>query len=617
MQHTRKRAESPGRCANSPGMRIAPNMRTLYARASRSILLGDTERRSAMGTSRIQWTLAVAALVVYGSTITWGLPHATAADRTNTYATDSVLSVKALAEMHNTFVVSKPDRNYGYPWFHYFVVGSAQAPYVGLLMLTGGIEQMEAAYPFGMTDPARSIRWLTIIGRLVTVLMAVGVVLATHALGAALWGETVGVVAGFLTLLSYPMLYYSGTGNLDVPLTLWSTLGLVAFAKMITEGVTRSRAVWFGVFVALALATKDQALVVFLPLGLALLSRRYIGADDGRWPARPLLIGLGASIVVYIAATGMLVDPARHVTHVNRMLFRPEMLSVASAYFPSHPRTISGFALLSWEFITKLSWALSVPALVATVFGVGLAAAAHRRYLVLLLPLPTLFVMLSLPIGFSLLRYFLPLVPIFDVFAASALVARKNSRAVVRVLPLAVVLGWRAMIGADLVYAQLWETRAEAGAWMSAHAVTGDRVEYFGAEQKLPPLGSEIVSRRIAGREPWMQEFDHGPAIIEYLAAEGPEFVIVIPDWTSFPGMQRSADCPPEVFEALLDGSVGYREAAHFPRRTLLPSPLSRPPFDNPSVGPPVRIFVKEDSTSISREGSPSPGREDRASPDR
>ena len=152
---------------------------------------------------------------------------------------------------------------------------------------------------------------------------------------------------------------------------------------------------------------------------------------------------------------------------------------------------------------------------------------------------------------------------------------------------------------------------------MSAHAVAGDRVEYFGAEQKLPPLDSEIVSRRIAGREPWMQEFDHGPAIIEYLAAEGPEFVIVIPDWTSFPGMQRSADCPPEVFEALLDGSVGYREAAHFPRRTLLPSPLSRPPFDNPSVGPPVRIFVKEDSTSISREGSPSPGREDRASPDR
>ena len=559
--------------------------------------VNDKRRELRTRRIRIQMALALAAIVMYSATVTWGLPHATAADRTKTFATDAILPLEALAEMHNTLVISKPDRNYGYPWFHYFVVAAAQAPYVGLLMLTDQIESIEPVYSFGMRDPVSALRWLTLIGRAVTLLMAVGVVLATYTLAATLWGQRVGAVAGAHTLVNYPMLYYSGTGNLDVPMTLWTTLGVVCFVKILSGGMTRARVVGFGVFAALAMATKDQALVIFLPLGLALLSPRVQGGNDGKsvWQVKPLLVGLGASIAVYVAATGMLIDPARHLTHVYRMIFQPELLSIAGAYFPAHPRTLAGFLQLSWEFAEKLGWALSVPALAAAIVGLVLAGRSDRRLLLLLTPLPTLFVMLSLPIGFVLMRYFLPLVPIFDAFAAFALVRRMPQGAAVRVIPLVLVLGWRALIGIDLAYAQLWETRTAAGAWLSVAARPGDRVEYFGAAWKLPPLGSEVLSRRIAGREDWMTQFDHGPAVIDYLAGGGPEFVLVIPDWTSFPDMERSADCPPEVFAALLDGSLGYHQAAYFPRRTMLPWPFRRPPLDSPAVGPPVRIFQRDE----------------------
>ena len=52
------------------------------------------------------------AILIYAPLIGWGVPHANAPDRTKTYAVDEILPLEGLAEMHNTFVISKPDRNY-------------------------------------------------------------------------------------------------------------------------------------------------------------------------------------------------------------------------------------------------------------------------------------------------------------------------------------------------------------------------------------------------------------------------------------------------------------------------------------------------------------------------
>ena len=76
---------------------------------------------------------------------------------------------------------------------------------------------------------------------------------------------------------------------------------------------------------------------------------------------------------------------------------------------------------------------------------------------------------------------------------------------------------------------------------------------------------------------------------------EGPEYVILIPDWTTRRGTDHSGDCPPEVRAALGDGSLGYRPVAVFEASSPLPDFLQRPDLDNPSVAPPVRIFARND----------------------
>jgi hypothetical protein len=364
-------------------------------------------------------------------------------------------------------------------------------------------------------------------------------------------------------------------------------------------GVTVSRAAWLGVFAGLAMATKDQSVVIFLPLGCCLALPWFGQSPDARAASarwRPMMAGLAASLAAYAVGTGLIVDPQRHLTHVHALLFDPQSVSGASAYFPPHPRTLAGTINLLGDYVRKLAYMASPPLLLTAVAGALLALRSSPRLLLLLLPVAALFVILIWPAGIVVLRYLLPLALLISAFAAYALMEMRGSRLRPLWIPLFVFLcGWQLLVGADLTYAQYHDTRYEAAAWFGSEARSGARVEYFGAAETMPGLSADIISRPVAGRAQWVGSFGHGPSVLQYLSKEGPEYVAIIPDWTSRPGMDRSADCPPEVYAALREGFVGYGEAAFFPTRSLLGGWRLRPPLDNPSVCPPVRIFARRD----------------------
>jgi hypothetical protein len=545
--------------------------------------------------NRTPFALALVAVLLYAPLIGWGLPHATAPDRAKTYAADEILPLEPLAEMRSTLVKSQPDRNYGYPQWHYFVLAAAQAPYIGLLWLTGDLISPSGEYPFGLADPVRALKILTLIGRLVSVLMAAGIVMATYFVARTLWDRRTGIAAAVLTMLSYPMFYYSRTGNLDVPAFFWSSLGLAAFAQILQQGFTPRRAAWLGAFAGLAMATKDQSVVIFLPLGAMLLLPRFRRAPHPSDQWRSLAVAFGGSLFAYAIGTGIWIEPQRHLTHVHALLFDPQRLSVAHAYFEPHPRSWMGLGALSGEALKRAADAFSIPVLLGFSAGVARSARSAPLRLVLISPVLLLFGLLFVPTGFVLLRYYLPLTLIVDAFAAYGILwLRKTPLRPICVPALLVVCALRLLVGLDLSYAQLYETRIAAGRWIEAHVLPGERIEYFGPAQKLPPLPAVVESRRVAGRNDWRGQVGHGSAVLAYLSVDGPEYLLLVPDWTTPMGSDHSADCPPEVRLALAEGSVGYRQVAAFHTPALLPEGL-RPPLDHPSVSPPVTIFARKD----------------------
>lgn len=529
--------------------------------------------------------------------VTWGEPAGTTAERTYPLAADDLGPLGALAEMHNTFFGSKPDRNYAYPWFHYALTAGAQAPYLVWAKFDGSWSRPEAAYPFGFTHPERALRALSIAARLLNVVLAALTVLCAYGFAATLFGPRAGLPTALLVLANDAFQYYGRTGNLDGPMTFWCALGLFIAARVLRHGVTRRRMIVLGCTAALAMATKDQAVVQFLPIALALLFARIAPLDDreARSRTQVILFGLATSIVLYLAATGMFVDPARHVEHVRKTLFEPHSLSVMHFYY----QPLTSWSDLLANFVHALARVTTWPVLAMACLGLALLAKSSPRHLVLWLPVPATFVLLSVPTGLTPYRYLLPLLVLVDALAVYALVRGTRGRPRSATFLLVLLLLPRVLFTADLDYAQWTETRERAAAWLVTHARTGDRVEFFGAPEKLPPLPAAIATERIAGRATgWQGEFDIEEKVHRHLLSErAPAFVILIPDWTSRPGMRRSQDCPAAIERALEECSLPYEQVARFEACTLLPRWFARPRLDNPSVSPPVRIFARIRST--------------------
>ncbi|MGH7818647.1 MAG: ArnT family glycosyltransferase [Candidatus Binatia bacterium] len=541
---------------------------------------------------RVFLALAAISLAVYLPGFTWGIPFATGPQRIHSWGNDDLVPLAPLTEMYQTFVESHPDRNIAYPWFHYFLVAAAYAPYLVLLRLTGGFGSPQAAYPFGLADPVGTFAALTIIGRLVTVVLAVACVLAAYAAATRLWNRTAGAFAALFTLLMYPMAYYARLGNLDVPVLAWTSLGLAASAAVLRDGLSVRRGVWLGVFVAIACATKDQALGSFVLLGPALAwiaVRSAAGERAAGW--RALGAAALAFLFTYVLASGIPFDPERYWAHLTK---------AASAgthtIYLRYPATPAGFAAQARDLGLYLVDVSGWPLLLAAGAGIALAARSERRPLWLLLS-SIGFLALLMPVRFARLHYLLPVALPLTLFAAHAIargLAGPRPARLTAAGGAALILGQLGLQTLDLTHDMIRDSRYDAGAWLGRHARGGDRVLFFGAPMRNPHLAADVAGIHLEERA----------RVLPTIAAERPDFVLVMPDdtnerrhrveWRFGPNSIYSDYVPPEVWEGLVDGSLGYRLAAQFQSPRLLPW-LERPFLSYPTVNPPVQIFVRSD----------------------
>jgi hypothetical protein len=123
----------------------------------------------------------------------WGLPHATAPDRVQSWGVDDMTPLGALAEVYGLFVPS-PERVLGYPILHPLLVSAAYAPYMIFLRVSGGFIHPSGTFPFGLRDPVTTLRNLAFIGHLLALLMGAGIVVAAYDAGRTLWDTRTGII---------------------------------------------------------------------------------------------------------------------------------------------------------------------------------------------------------------------------------------------------------------------------------------------------------------------------------------------------------------------------------------------------------------------------------------
>ncbi len=268
-----------------------------------------------------------------------------------------------------------------------------------------------------------------------------------------------------------------------------------------------------------------------------------------------------------------------------------------ASYFPF---TWEGHLQLS-ELITRyLAASMSWLGLLLAILGI--AWSLHQRsksFFFALLSL-TYLIILFWSARTAQLRYVMPATFVLSFFAAYTLIRAWDSRA--RLLQYAAaalafsILAVSVLQGLDLTFTMLHDSRYAAAAWLAEHTQVGDRIEYFGYPDHLPALPTGVIT----ARTPVNLDITTESSLAQYSVEEikegwvqrSPRYIIILPDLLSAPGTPYSGFCPPQIYDALEHGTLGYHLVAYFQTPRLIPW-LPEPELDYPVVNPPIRIFER------------------------
>jgi hypothetical protein len=400
------------------------------------------------------------------------------------------------------------------------------------------------------------------------------------------------------------MIYYSRTGNFDVPYMFWVALGVWAYVLILRGGFTLRRAVALGACAACAAGTKDQAAAVFLLMPLAILplhlrhaARKNALRSRRTWLAPAAVVASG--FVVYLIASGFIFRPERYWAHVA--------LITRGLTFPSYPATLEGYFGLSQEVGHLLCDGMGTTMAALAAAGILLACIKDRVSAALLLPAISLLAFFTVPVRFVEMRYLMPVMLVLACFAAyptgwmlscRSLWIRRAAIPMLAACCLAPVLQ-----GIELTHFMWRDSRYAAAQWLNANVAPEEQIGFFSVGNHLPRIRGDHRYVRVDRFAGTRQNIHYTNADIRdmsrFLREKDPAVVLVIPDQSAVPGLPYGLTTPPQLYRQLEDGSLGYVRAAHIQTPPLFPL-LRRPDLVDyyEVVNPPVDIFVKTSRTS-------------------
>jgi hypothetical protein len=281
-------------------------------------------------------------------------------------------------------------------------------------------------------------------------------------------------------------------------------------------------------------------------------------------------------VIAYFLASGMAISPERHLAHLAWI--RTHVPFPESDHFPA---TLAGNLQLLGRTVEHISDA-SGPLMVAAA-AVGIFVAARQAlYLTLLLPVIGHFFLVLMPVHLSLLRYVMPISFVVCLFAACGLstgLAAGGWRRLLSVCAVIGICGWLLLFAADLTYQMLRDSHYAAAAWLDQHTNPGDTVGTVAPTASLPRLKPGI-------RYLVMIRDNFSP---DKIRDHHPEFIIILPDFTTPKGGVHPRRFPKENYQLLSNGSLGYRLAARFETKSLIGGQI----LDYATVNPPIEIYAR------------------------
>ncbi|HYC01415.1 MAG TPA: glycosyltransferase family 39 protein [Candidatus Limnocylindrales bacterium] len=544
--------------------------------------------------------LLLVSLFVYTRALAWGLPT-----NDDTWAADAIKPSAPLAVLYHSFLSGGWNSGwfwFKYPPFHAFLLAVAYAPYMAWVWISGGISGFASEYPFGLSDPTTVLSNLALIGRSITAMMGVGTVLLAYACVVRSYGRLAATCAAFVTALSYPMVFYSQTTNVEVPFLFWMMLALLAAVRLIEGDERRRWWVLLGLGAALSVSTKELAAGAFVGLPAVLVAVFTIHRRPLATWLRGGLTAAAAFAVAMVLANNVLFNP---LGFLHRVQFLTQTLppEITARYAPYTFPVDLGSARDAGAELAQLSLAgrrvlqsLGWPTLIVSLAGIVLALRRRPAWAALLLAAIVTYYLVSVRAMMSLsLRYLLPVSVMAAMFAGIGIAALvQNGRGTQWRRPLAALaLLFVAAYGWDVNRMMSGDGRYDAEAWLREQLDPHERVEVYQDPTYLPrfPQWARVDTVEFDQRN--IEDFRKRQPDFVVLSSAGLSGVSVQykQDWQESDGaiegytpakkstggvvMSYSKDANTEFLAALDSGALGYEKVARFTVDPWIPPSLS------------------------------------------
>ena len=375
-----------------------------------------------------------------------------------------------------------------YPPVHFYALGVVLLPFLAL----GHSNVMDFSQP-------RAIGAIVIAFRLLTVLMAAGLIFLVYLCGRELIGKRGALWAAAITALLTPFPYYAKTANLDVPYLFWFVWSLYFYIRLFITRRTRYYLL-FALTAVLSIATKDQAagLYVFAPLAIlwadwtGLKSSAPGGAVWRRLPYLNYLKAVGVALAAFLLGFNVLFNARGFGDHI-KLIIGP-----ATESYQMLPKTVAGYGRLLMLTIHNIRFCLGWPFFLVCLAGFVLAIVRKHRPRALLSMLSFAVAYLFFFIGLSRItfdRYVLPVAIILSLFGGLAIDEALKSRfRAAASIAVAAATAYALLTVAAVDVLMLKDSRYGAERWMQTHLKPGATV---GAATPWEYLPASPDSRRV------------------------------------------------------------------------------------------------------------------------
>ncbi len=423
--------------------------------------------------------VAFAIFVIVGSW--WNLPC------TDAWSNDEV-SPRA-STLGAVFETWTPGHFFRYPPLHVLMLTVLQSPAIVVAGLRVGFTQDALANE--LISPGY-MTFSCVVGRLVALAMACGVVLNVHRLWSRIASERVGLIGAALVALNPLLVYFAHTASVDVPYWFWTTWAMVELDR-VAAGEPRERRAML--LCAAAVLTKDQS--AFLLTGYVLVACFAVPFLKEKklralWNPR-LTRAIALSAAVVLVVSGAVTNPSG---------FRRKlawMTGEGNRGWTIYEHTFAGAVEQCREIVRTLPIFASLIVWVAVPFGIVIVVRRGARALAPLVAATTYLSLFVVPSRWTMERHLLPLslmlVP-YAAVAVDALLLRWPARKAVIVggLAIASLPMLRDVASIDMTLAV--DARNEATSALES-LPTGTHVEVYGGTQYMPHLPTRLSLARV------------------------------------------------------------------------------------------------------------------------